>query len=98
VNVTIDSILIRDQELAAADVDGRLVVLSLAAGSYFDFNPVASEIWRMLGEPCRVSEIFDRLSKRHGVNAETLTRDVIPFLQTLADEHLVRMLAPEEVR
>ena len=89
-SVTIDSVLVRDKELATADVDGRAVVLSLAAGSYFDFNRVATEIWGMLAEPCRVGEIFDRLSRRHDVDAETLARDVTPFLQTLVEERLVR--------
>jgi hypothetical protein len=89
-NVTINSVLVQDKEPTAADVDGRIVVLSLRAGSYFDFNGVATEIWCMLAEPCRVSEIFQRLSKRHDVDAETLARDVTPFLQTLVTQRLVR--------
>jgi hypothetical protein len=97
-SVTIDSVLVRDKELAAADVDGRAVVLSLDAGSYFDFNQVATEIWGMLAEPCRVSKIFRRLSKQHGVDAETLARDVTPFLQTLVEHRLIRVLIPEEMR
>jgi hypothetical protein len=96
-SVTIDSVLVRDRELAATNVDGRAVVLSLNAGSYFDFNQVATEIWGMLAKPCRVSEIFDRLSKQHDVDAETLSRDVVPFLQTLIEQKLIRMLVPEEV-
>ena len=87
--VTIDSILVQDKEPIAADVDGRVVVLSLRSGSYFDFNPVATEIWCMLAEPCRVSEIFHYLLRRHDVDAETLTHDVTPFLQTLVTHRLV---------
>jgi hypothetical protein len=97
-SITVDSILVREKELAAADVDGRTVVLSLAAGSYFDFNRVATKIWDMLAEPCRVGEIFRRLSDQHDVDAATLTRDVTPFLQTLLNERLVRVLAAEDLR
>ena len=96
--VTVDSVLVRNQELTAADVDGRAVVLSLDAGFYFDFSRVATEIWGMLAEPRRVSEIFRDLSKLHDVDAETVTRDVTPFLQTLVEQRLVRMIAPEEMR
>ena len=96
--VTVGSILVRENELAMADVDGRAVVLSLGAGSYFDFNQVATEIWDMLAEPRRVDEIFRRLSDRHDVDAATLARDVTPFLQTLLNERLVRVAAPEETR
>lgn len=97
-SVTTDSVLVREKELAVADVDGRAVVLSLTAGSYFDFNRVATEIWEMLAKPCRVGEIFKRLSDRHVVDAATLTRDVTPFLQTLVNERLVRVLATKEAR
>jgi hypothetical protein len=97
-SITVDSILVREKELAMADVDGRAVVLSLAAGSYFDFNGVATEIWDMLAEPCRVDEIFHRLSDRHDVDAATLTRDVTPFLLTLLNERLVQVLTTEDLR
>jgi Coenzyme PQQ synthesis protein D (PqqD) len=97
-SVTNDSVVVRDNQLAAADVDGRAVVLSIGAGSYFDFNQVGTEIWNMLAEPCRVDEIFHRLSQQHDVDAETLSRDVIPFLRTLVDERLIRMVTPEERR
>lgn len=96
--VTVDSILVRENELAMADVDGRAVVLSLAAGSYFDLNRVATEIWDMLAEPRRVDEIFRRLSDQHDVDSATLARDVTPFLQTLLNERLVRVAAPKETR
>jgi Coenzyme PQQ synthesis protein D (PqqD) len=96
--LTVESVVVRDNKLAAADVDGRAVVLSVSAGSYFDFNQVATEIWKMLAEPCRVSELFQRLSQQHHVDPETVSRDVTPFLQTLVDERLVRTLAPDEAR
>ncbi|HEX3339856.1 MAG TPA: PqqD family peptide modification chaperone [Pseudolabrys sp.] len=96
--LTVESVVVQDNKLAAADVDGRAVVLSVSAGSYFDFNQVATEIWKMLAEPCRVSEIFQRLSRQHHVDPETVSRDVTPFLQTLVDERLVRMLAPDEAQ
>ena len=97
-SITIDSVLVRDEELAAAAVGGCTVVLSLDAGSYFDFHQVATEIWHMLAEPCRVSRIFHALANRHNVDTEALARDVTPFLQTLVEERLVRMIAPGEMQ
>jgi hypothetical protein len=97
-SVTIDSVLVQDQEPTAADLDGGAVVLSVRAGSYFGFNKVASEIWNMLAEPCRVGQIFDSLSEHHDVDAATLTRDVMPFLQTLVEHRLVQVIETGEVR
>lgn len=92
VRVTIESVLVRDSEPVGADLDGGHVLLSVRAGAYFSFNPVASEIWQMLAEPCPVSEIFASLSDSHDVDAQTIARDVTPFLQTLVKHRLVRVI------
>ena len=44
----------------------------------------------MLSEPRRVDQIFDALSQLHDVDAETMIREVILFLQTLIERRLVR--------
>jgi hypothetical protein len=95
VSVTTDSILVRDPELDAADLDGNVVVLSVQVGSYFNFNGVASEIWQMLAGPRRVADIFEALTQSHDVDTATLSRDVLPFLQTLIDRGLARRLDPD---
>jgi hypothetical protein len=88
VSVTIDSVLVQERNLAATDLDGYVVVLNVPAGSYFGFNGVASEIWHFLSEPRRVGEVFSELSRSHEVDRTTLSRDVLPFLQTLIDKRL----------
>ena len=92
--ISIDSVLVQDAEPAAAALDGDIVLMSLREGCYFSFNAVASEIWRMLAKPRRVEELFDALVRSHAVDAQTLTRDVTPFLQNLVDRHLLRVVEP----
>lgn len=97
-SVTIDSVLVQDEEPKAAELDGDVVILSVRAGSYFGFNRVATEIWNMLARPCRVGQIFCLLAERHDVDADTLARDVTPFLQTLVENRLLRVIDPGDVR
>jgi hypothetical protein len=97
-NLTIDSIVVQETDLTAAEIDGRIVVLSVQAASYFDFNRVASEIWTMLSSPCRVDEILKKLSQNHDVNPEIMTCDVMDFLQSLVTQRLVRIVAVEDAR
>ena len=97
-NVTIDSLLIRDDEPKGANLDdGTVVVLSVRAASYFGFNAVAGEIWKMLAVPRRVDQIFSALAESYEVDAELLARDVTPFLQTLTDHRLIRVIAPDKL-
>lgn len=95
-NVSIDSVLVRNSDLAAADLDGQIVILSVREGAYFGFNAVASEIWRLLSQPCRVGDLFDALAQSHAVDAATLSRDVLPFLQTLIERKLARYHSDRE--
>lgn len=96
--VSIDSILVRDQTLAATDLDGRVVVLNVHTDAYVSFNRVASEIWHMLSEPRRVGDIFEALSQSHDVDTATLSRDVLPFLHTLIERRLARQIDRDDTR
>ena len=92
--VTVESVLVQDNEPVRADLDGGSVLLSLRAGAYFNLNSVASEIWQMLAEPCPVSQILASLSGGYSVDAQTVAHDVTPFLQSLVDHRLVRVVDP----
>ena len=96
--LTVNSVLVQETALSATEVDGRVVVLSLQAASYFDFNKVASEIWGMLSSPRRVEDILQNLSRHRDVDIEIMTRDVMTFLQSLVTQRLVRIVAVEDVR
>ena len=97
-SLTVNSILVQEAGLSATEVDGRFVVLSLQAASYFDFNKVASEIWSLLSRPRRVDEILQELSQRHDVDIKVMTHDVMTFMQSLVAQHLVRIVAVEDAR
>jgi len=97
-SLTVNSILVQEAGLSATEVDGRFVVLSVQAASYFDFNKVASEIWSLLSRPRRVDEILQELSLHHDVDIEVMTRDVVTFLQSLVAQNLVRIVTVEDAR
>jgi len=97
-HLTIESVLVQDTEPKTAALDQGVVVLSVRAGSYFGFNDVAGDIWTMLAEPRSVGQIFDALTLSHDVDASTLARDVTPFLQTLVERGLARLVEPSGAR
>jgi hypothetical protein len=97
-NLTVNSVLVQEAGLSATELDGRVVVLSLQAASYFDFNKVASEIWAMLSSPHRIGDILQKLSQHHEADIEVMTHDVMSFLQSLLTQRLVRIVAVEDAR
>ena len=92
--ITIESVLVQDTEPVGADLDGGSVLLSLRASAYFSLNPMASEIWQMLAEPCCVGQLFASLSDGYSVDTQTVAHDVTPFLQSLVNNRLARVVDP----
>jgi hypothetical protein len=97
-SLTVNSILTQEAGLSATEIDGRVIVLSLEAASYFDLNKVASEIWGMLSAPRSVEEILQELSKHHDIDAGVMSRDVMAFLRSLVAQRLVRIVTVEDAR
>ena len=93
-----DSVIVQEDEPVAAEVDGEVVMLSERAGAYFGLDGIGSEIWRLIGEPRRVSELCGTLAQRYDVDAETLTRDVTAFLDALLARNLVRLVQEPTVK
>ncbi len=91
-SIALDSVLVRNDAMASADLDGRFVILNAPLGTYVALNDVASDIWQRLAVPSRISDVFDDLVQSHDVDHATLSRDVLPFLQSLIDRRLIRHL------
>jgi len=91
VSLTVDSVLEQNRHLPATLVDDQVVVLSLDAGAYFDFNKSATEIWRAFGTPRKIEEMLIDLAPQYGLTSETIARDVLPFLEQLVEQKLLRV-------
>jgi hypothetical protein len=83
---------VQESEPIAAEVDGEVVMLSERAGAYFGLDDIGSEIWHFLKEPRRVGDLCEVLAQRYDVDAETLNRDVVLFLDNLLARRLLRVV------
>jgi hypothetical protein len=86
----------QDKEPIAASVDDEIVMLSARAEAYFGFDGVGSEIWNMIEQPRRVSEICAGLIANYDVEARTCENDVLKFLNELLGHGLIRLVGQEE--
>jgi hypothetical protein len=93
-----DTVLARVEDVNATQVGGKTVLFSARAGAFLSLNRIGGDIWDMLVEPRRVGELVEGLSRRYHVAGEFVTRDVAPFLQTLLDHRVLRVVGPEGTR
>jgi hypothetical protein len=90
--VSLDSVVVQEDEPIAAEVDGEIVMLSERAGAYFGLDGIGSEIWKLIAQPHRVSDLCQSLLQHYDVDEEALTRDITSFLDELLARRLVRLV------
>lgn len=91
-DVGLDSTVSLSDEQVACELQGEMVVLSLADGEYYGLNPVAAAVWKHLEQPKRVSEIRDALlDEFSGVDDERCTAELSRLLTELRDLRLIRV-------
>lgn len=85
------TVVVRDDEPVAVEVDRTVVMMSLAQGMYFGLEGAGPRIWALLGEPRSVSQLCAELAREFEVDPETCLADVCEFLEELARAHLIRI-------
>ncbi|MBS1157645.1 MAG: Coenzyme synthesis protein (PqqD) [Proteobacteria bacterium] len=88
-SITIDSIIRRNDELLTAEVDGELVMMSIASGQYFGLDDIGARIWELLGEPLKIAELCIRLAQEYAVETSVCERDVLALLHTMEKHDMI---------
>jgi len=77
------------ENVAAADLDGEVVMVLLETGKYYGLGSVGSRIWQLIAQPCRIAEVIDKLAAEYEVTRKTCLADTVEFLTHLAAEGLI---------
>jgi hypothetical protein len=91
-NITLTSQIVRNKDLMSAPMDNEIVVLNMAGNNYIGLDEIGRRIWELVGDPCRVDEVCRRLSQEYEATPEQIAADVLPFLEELAAEGMIRVL------
>lgn len=88
--LTLDSIVVADPDVLAADMGEGMVLMDLESGLYFDFQAVAGEIWLELAAPRRIGAICQGLEAAYDAPPERIRASVLSFLEDLLRRGLIR--------
>ncbi|AIQ11467.1 metallophosphoesterase [Paenibacillus durus] len=89
--LSIDTVLVQCEGNIVSDMDGEKVMLSIQQGKYFNLGQVGGDIWSIISTPRSVKEIIESLQQIYEIDADICEQDVIPFLQSLLKEDLIRV-------
>jgi hypothetical protein len=78
-------------QVMARDVEGEVVILELASGTYFGLDTVGARIWHHMRDGKTLTEICDLMVEEFEVSREELERDTLKFAQDLATKGLITL-------
>jgi hypothetical protein len=90
--ITLESIVVRTEDLVASEVDGELVMMSIANGRYYGLDAIGTRVWARIKSPRAVSALCAELQNEYEVTAEQCRSDVLAFLKEMTAEDLVRVV------
>jgi hypothetical protein len=71
-----------------------MVMVSMERGEYFGLNPIGTRIWGEIKTPKKVSDLCHILKPDYNVKGEQCEKDVLVFLNQMAEKRLVRIIKP----
>lgn len=84
-----NALLRRRPDSIATEIDGEVVVMSIATGRTFGLDKRGSRIWALLEQPSTVDAIVAALLQHYDTTAEKCRADVLAFMQELLAQQLV---------
>ena len=88
-NITDETLVKRNPEMLASEIDGEKVMMSMDKGEYFGLNQVGSRIWELIEEEIEVNGLIDKMLEEFDVEASECKEDVIGFLNELNEKGLI---------
>jgi len=91
--MTLDDRVEIPPQVMSRTVADEVVVLDLAAGTYFGLDPVGARIWQLMAEGQTLRDISEQMLAEYEVARDELERDVLRLAAELHDQQLIRILA-----
>jgi hypothetical protein len=77
------TLITRNPDLVAAEVDGDLVMMSVEQGEYFGITGVGSRVWELLAAPTTVADLTRVICAQYAVDEATCQADMQAFVEEL---------------
>lgn len=87
--ITLETTVVRADDLLATDLDGETILMSIEQSAYYGMEKTARRIWELVEKPITVSDLCRQLAEEYRVDPQVCEQDTIAFLEELCRENLV---------
>lgn len=87
---------LRDEEVAAKVIDGEVIIINLANGTYYSMDGSGAFVWELLQQQPTVGRIVDLLVARYDVSREDAHTDLQQLMGRLLSELLIDLSGEQQ--
>lgn len=85
-----ETILNRNPDVMAVDMDGETVMMHIDKGNYHGLNAVGSHIWAVLETPCTVAAVIASVRDAFEVSdTDQVDTEILAFMDELLESGLI---------
>ena len=77
--LTEQTIIRRNNDILASDIDGEKVMMSIQQGEYYGLGKTGSFIWDHIEQPISIKKLVELITEKYEVNKEQCLQDILPF-------------------
>ena len=85
------TLIVRNPEMVAAEMDGDLVMMSIERGEYFGIGGVGTRAWELLEQPTTVAQLCVVVCQEFDVDEARCRADMLGFVNELLTLGLVQV-------
>lgn len=91
--MTPNTLIRRNPDLIAADMDGETVMMDMHSGNYYGMNAVGSYIWTLLETEQRLDKLIAAVMAHFDIHAsDEVADDIQVFLTAMQAQKLVNVI------
>jgi len=88
--ITLNQTIIIPDTILVQEIDSEMVLMDINSDSYYGLDEVGCSIWKVIEASHGLLESYNRLLEIYDVEPETLKKDLLTFVETLAQNGLIR--------
>ena len=87
--ITTNTIIQRNTEILASDLDGEKVMMSIEKGEYYGLGKTGTFIWDNIENPIKIIDLTDMIIEKYNVDKNQCFKDIVPFITDLIEKELI---------
>lgn len=80
------------EDVTETEFEGKVVLLHIENGEYYNFNETGSDLWNWLSESKCLDELVKLIQGKYSIVDEDCRGDILLWLENALDKKLIRII------